>query len=167
MFRQALDEYQPVAALSFGLWPGEAVIRLERVAINCADFEIPDNTGQLASEPVVSGGADAHLSTLPIHAIRDRLLEAGIPARLSGSTGTFLCNALMYTLLDHCVRKGTASRCGFIHVPYLPAQAAEMLAGMISDANLEFHQRADVASMALETMVQTAHIAIETTMSAS
>lgn len=164
--RQALDEFQPVAAISFGLWPGEATIRLERVGINVADFEIPDNTGLLASESVVQDGAAAHLSTLPIHAIRDRLLEAGIPARLSGSTGTFLCNALMYTLLDHCARTGAATRCGFVHVPYLPAQAAEMLAGMITDASLEFHQRADVASMALDDMVRAAHIVIETTVGA-
>lgn len=159
--RQLLDELQPVVAISLGLWPGESTVRLERVGINCADFEIADNAGRMVSECVVPGGVDAHLTTLPIHEIRNKLLEAGIPARLSGSAGTFLCNTLMYAMLSHCAQTGAATRCGFIHVPYLPAQVAEMMAALIEDATLEFHQRADFASMDLEHMVQAVRVAIE------
>lgn len=159
--RQLLEDIKPSVALSFGLWPGEPMIRLERIGINCADFEIPDNLGRLVSEKVVSEGPDAHLTTLPIQVIRDRLLEEGIPARLSASAGTFLCNTLLYAMLDYCVQNKLATRCGFVHVPYLPTQAAEMMQSMIHDATLEFHQRADFASMDLEYMVQAARIAID------
>lgn len=159
-----LDKYHPKVAIAFGLWPGEAAIRLERIGKNCADFEIPDNTGKMRSERVRPKGMDAHFTTLPIHKIRDRLLAAGIPARLSGSAGTFLCNVLTYSLLAHCHERQLETRCGFIHVPYLPAQAAQMLTELIESQSLEYHQRADVASMSLELMIEAAKLSIEVTL---
>jgi len=159
-----LDKHQPKIVIAFGLWPGEATIRLERIGKNCADFEIPDNTGQMRSERVRPEGFDAHFTTLPIHSIRDRLLAAGIPARLSGSAGTFLCNVLTYSLLAHCHEQQLDTRCGFIHVPYLPAQAAEMLANLIQAQSVEHHQRADIASMSLELMLEAARLSIKTTL---
>lgn len=162
--QRLLDQHQPVIALAFGLWPGETVIRLERVGINCADFEIPDNVGHLADEPVAHDGQDAYLSTLPLAAIRQRLLQAGIPARLSGSAGTYLCNALLYSMLEYSHHKKLATRCGFVHVPYLPAQVAELLDTLAQDAQLELHQRADTASMNLDLMVAAARVIIETSL---
>lgn len=162
-----LETHRPQVVMAFGLWPGEAVVRLERVGVNVADFEIPDNSGQLIQQrPVIAEAAQAHLSTLPLHVIQTRLLEAGIPARLSGSAGTYLCNALMFTLLDYCALHLPEARCGFIHVPYLPAQAAETLQHLAQDATLEYHQRSDTASMSLDVLVEAAELAIQTTLDA-
>ena len=71
-----LEEIDPRVVISLGLWPGAPVIRIERVALNLADFEIADNVGRLASdEPILGGGATALYATLPIRKIERALLE--------------------------------------------------------------------------------------------
>jgi pyroglutamyl-peptidase len=162
-----IDEVQPRAVICLGLWPGTPMLRVERIAVNIADFEIPDNVGLMTRGPVVEGGAEAYLSTLPIHAIQDRLLAAGIPARLSASAGTFLCNALMYHALRSCAEHAPATPCGFIHLPYLPEQVSALLLQMREWAKVELHQRADLASMALDVQVEAIRLAIETTLEAT
>jgi pyroglutamyl-peptidase len=162
-----IEEVRPRAVICLGLWPGTPVLRLERIAVNIADFEIPDNVGLMTCGPVVEGGADAYPSTLPIHAIHDRLLAAGIPARLSGSAGTFLCNALMYHALRHSAEHAPAALCGFVHLPYLPEQVSTLLLQMREWAKVELHQRADLASMALSMQVEGVRLAIETTLKAT
>jgi pyroglutamyl-peptidase len=162
-----IDEVQPRAVICLGLWPGTPMLRVERIAVNIADFEIPDNVGLMTRGPVVEGGAEAYLSTLPIHAIQDRLLAAGIPARLSATAGTFLCNALMYHALRSCAEHAPAIPCGFIHLPCLPEQVSALLLQMREWAKVELHQRADLASMALEAQVEAIRLAIETTLEAT
>jgi pyroglutamyl-peptidase len=162
-----IEDVQPRAVICLGLWPGTPMLRLERIAVNIADFEIPDNVGLMARGPVVEGGAEAYRSALPIHAIQDRLLDAGIPAQLSGSAGTFLCNALMYHALRHCAEHAPAAPCGFIHLPYLPEQVSGLVQQLREGAKVELHQRADLASMALETQVEGIRLAIETTLEAT
>ncbi len=93
--------------------------------------------------------------------MRDRLLAAGIPCRLSGTAGTFLCNALMYHALRACGERMPAPLCGFVHLPYLPQQVAWLIRDTAEEARLELHQRADLASMTLETMIEGARLAIE------
>ena len=161
---QLIEEVRPRAVICLGLWPGTPILRVERIAVNIADFEIPDNVGHMTRGPVVEGGAAAYASTLPIHAIQDRLLEAGVPARLSASAGTFLCNALMYHALRACAEHAPGVPCGFIHLPYLPEQVAILLLQMREWAKVELHQRADLASMALEVQVEAVRLAIETTL---
>jgi pyroglutamyl-peptidase len=163
--RAAIDETTPLAVIGLGLWPGEAMLRLERVALNQADFEIADNRGLLvAREPVVFGGPAAHVATLPLHTIQDRLLAAGIPCRLSGSAGQFLCNALMYHALAACAARSPSPACGFVHLPYLPQQVAAIVAELRQEARLELHQRADLASMGLDTLEAGIRLAIEATL---
>ena len=164
---QLIEEIQRCAVICLGLWPGTPMLRLERIAVNIADFEIPDNVGHMTRGPVVEGGAEAHASTLPIHAIQDRLLKAGIPARLSASAGTFLCNALMYHALGVSAERVPAAPCGFIHLPYVPEQVSMLLLQMREWAKVELHQRADLASMALEIQIEAVRIAIETTLEAT
>jgi pyroglutamyl-peptidase len=159
-----IEELRPRAVLGLGLWPGEPMLRIERIAANIADFRIADNAGLIAKAPVVEGGPAAFLSTLPIEAIRDRLLDAGIPARLSGTAGQFLCNALMYHTLRLCARRTPPPCCGFIHLPYLPEQVALLQAAARDPAATDLHQRADLASMALDTMVEGVRLAIATTL---
>ncbi len=117
----------PAAVLLLGLAPGEAAIRLERVALNLADFTVPDNSGARATDRKLDGrpGApDALRARLPLRAIQTRLLAAGIPARLSESAGTYLCNAALYCALR---RLPARIPCGFIHLPLLPAEVAVRL----------------------------------------
>jgi pyroglutamyl-peptidase len=159
-----IEELRPPAMICLGLWPGEPMLRLERIAANVADFEIADNVGATAREPVLEGGPDGYRSTLPIHTIRDRLLPAGIPARLSGTAGQFLCNACMYHALDACARRSPRPPCGFIHLPYVPQQVALLLQEICDSARVELHQRADLASMALEVQIEGVRIAIATTL---
>jgi len=161
-----VKEHAPRAVICLGLWPGEAAIRLERVASNVNDFEIPDNEGAIERGPIDPDGPPARLSTLPVDLIQSRLLEAGIPARMSSTPGNFLCNATMYSALGLADAHDIAA-CGFIHVPYLPAQVAELIATVKSERTLELHQRADLASMSLETSLAAIEIAAETTLKAT
>jgi pyroglutamyl-peptidase len=149
-----LDELRPDLVIALGLWPGEPMIRLERLAANLADFAIADNAGVRAEDAVVApAGAAALLATLPLRAIESALLADGIPARLSMTAGTYLCNATLYTLLDLIERRGQRVPCGFIHLPYLPEQVADILR-QARAGRIDLHQRSDIASMDFAVMEQ-------------
>jgi pyroglutamyl-peptidase len=160
-----LDDHDPAAIISLGLAPGTPMIRLERIAVNVADFEIADNDGAFLTDAAVEGNAaNALRATLPLRQIERALLEAGIPVRVSNSAGTFLCNAAMFELLHGLEARGRNVPCGFIHVPYLPAQVADLLARNRAERRLELEQRADLASMDIEVMVRAVRIALETSL---
>jgi pyroglutamyl-peptidase len=155
-----LDEVRPDIVVALGLWPGEPALRLERFGLNLADFEIADNAGdRLIDAAVAPGGVTALAATLPLRAIEAALLEAGIPVRLSATAGTYLCNATLYTLLAALERRSLRIPCGFIHLPYLPEQVAEMLAEARA-GRLEIHQRADLASMDYAVMERALRLAL-------
>jgi pyroglutamyl-peptidase len=161
---ELLDEFQPNIVISLGLWPGEATIRLERFAANLADFEIPDNDGALADDAIISDGSPTALAvTLPVRQIEQQLLAKGIPARLSSTAGTFLCNATLFAFLATAQRKYPRMLCGFIHLPYLPLQVARLMIDNRRERRLELHQRADLASMDLPTMIEAVGMAVEVT----
>jgi pyroglutamyl-peptidase len=163
---ELLRELRPRAVIGLGLRPGETALGLERLAANVADFEIADNAGLIARGAVVADGPAAYLSTLPLAVIRDRLHAAGIPARLSGSAGQFVCNAVMYHTLRLCAERTPPPLCGFIHLPYLPQQVATLMAAARApDATPR--QRTDLPSMALETMVEGVRLAIAATLEAA
>lgn len=156
--RAAIEEAEPSLVLCLGLWPGESMLRLERIAVNEADFDIPDNAGYVAREPLDPDGPAAYASTLPLHAIRDALLAAGIPCHLSGTAGRFLCNAVMYHALATCAGRLPTVPAGFIHVPYLPHQAAALLAARHAANGPE---GPGLASMGFELMQAGTRLAIE------
>ena len=131
----------PVAVICLGLWPGEAMIRLERLAANCNAFDICDNAGARERGPIDAGGSAPRMSTLPLDTILTRLLAVGIPAHLSSTTGNFLCNALLYHSLPAIERLCPEVPCGSIHVPYLPEQVAEMFRGDDDAPSLEMPHR--------------------------
>jgi pyroglutamyl-peptidase len=158
-----IDELRPCLVVSLGLWPGEAAIRLERFGLNLADFEIPDNEGALlADAPIVAGGGTGLRARLPLRAIEAALLAKGIPARLSLTAGSFLCNATLHELLRLLAERVPDAGGGFIHLPYLPEQVARLLAAMREERRLELHQRADLASMALDLQIEAVAIALAT-----
>ncbi|MBO9677424.1 MAG: pyroglutamyl-peptidase I [Acidovorax sp.] len=120
----AIEELDPVLVLCLGQAGGRADISIERVAINVVDARIPDNAGrQPVDEPVVAGGPAAYFSTLPIKALVRALRDAGIPASVSQTAGTYNCNAIFYALSHHIATRRPRLRGGFIHVPYLPSMA--------------------------------------------
>lgn len=156
-----LDDVRPAAAVCLGLWPGEPMIRLERVGINSADFEIPDNDGVLLKETTVSQNpAAAHWPTLPLHAIEKAVLKAGIPVRISSTAGTYLCNACLFSLMEGLTARGSKIPAGFIHLPYMPEQVAALVDDLRAGKVTELHQRADVASMELSRTIRAVEIAI-------
>lgn len=118
-----IDEIVPDAVIMIGQAGGRANVTPERVAINISDANIDDNEGNRPSdEPIEVGAPAAYFSTLPIKKIVEKLKEEKIPAAVSNSAGTFVCNHLMYGVLNHIAKKGLKTVAGFIHIPYLPEQ---------------------------------------------
>lgn len=153
-----LDTHAPAVVIATGLSPGEPAIRLERIGTNLADFDIADNAGRIARDGrVVPGGPDALFANLPVRAIARALTKAGIPARPSDSAGTYLCNATLYAFLLALARRGATVPCGFIHLPYLPGQVADLLGGRAPPPE------GQLPSMAGEMMVEAVRIALAVT----
>lgn len=120
--RALLQEFEPEIVLAVGQGDGRAEVTPERVAINVDDARIPDNAGvQPVDRRIVAGGPAAYWSTLPIKAIVAALRAHEIPASVSQTAGTFVCNHVFYGLMHALRRRG--GRGGFIHVPWLPEQA--------------------------------------------
>ena len=144
----AVKVSEPEAIFCLGQANRRAVISIERVAINLLDFRIPDNAGnQVEDQPIELNGPAAYFTTLPVRKIFSVLKENGIPAELSLSAGTYLCNQVMFTLLHYLKEQDLKIPAGFIHLPALPEQAAQM--------------KGSVPSMSLETMIRGIRLAIQ------
>ncbi len=123
--RRILRETDPALVIAVGQAGGRSDITPERVAINVDDARIADNAGaQPVDAPVVARGPTAYWSTLPIKAIVATLRAHEIPAAVSQTAGTFVCNHVFYSLM-HALRARRGVRGGFIHVPFLPEQAKQ------------------------------------------
>ena len=123
ILKSKIDEIRPDAVLMIGQAGGRDKITPERVAINVSDARIDDNEGNRpCDEPIREGAPAAYFSTLPVKAIVAALEKEGIPAALSNSAGTFVCNHLMYGVLDHLAQCLSGTIAGFMHVPYVPEQ---------------------------------------------
>ncbi|MDU4696799.1 MULTISPECIES: pyroglutamyl-peptidase I [Paenibacillus] len=121
---EGIKETEPEVVIALGQAGGRDGISFERIAVNLSDANIADNAGfQPVDMPVVPEGPAAYWTTLPVQRMADRLKKAGIPASLSLSAGTFVCNHLFYGLMHHLAVSGKSILGGFIHVPYLPEQA--------------------------------------------
>ena len=120
-----LDEHDPLAVLHVGLAAGRMRIALERVALNVMDYDQADNAGyQARGEPCVPGGPAAYMTTLPAPEILEALTREGIPAYLSNTAGTYLCNQTLYATLHAIATRGRQTLAGFMHVPLSPAMVA-------------------------------------------
>lgn len=143
---KAIDKIQPKVVLCFGQAGGRSRMSVERVAINVDDARIADNAGkQLIDEPIRRNAPAAYFCTVPVKAMVANMVRAGVPAEVSNSAGTFVCNHLIYGVLHHIASQGYAMRAGFVHVPYLETQILN---------------RADTASLSLPTMINGAKAAI-------
>lgn len=117
-------EHQLSAVVCLGQAEGRSTISFERVAINLDDASLADNDGVTrVDQPIVPSGPDAYFTTLPVRELAEAVKSAGVPASLSLSAGTFVCNHIFYELQKALA--GTGVRSGFVHVPLMDEQAAE------------------------------------------
>jgi pyroglutamyl-peptidase len=121
----ALACHRPDVLIATGLAGGRAEISVERVAINVDDAPTADNDGARRTDaPVIPGGPAAYFSTLPIKAVLGAIRAAGVPAQVSQTAGTFLCNHVFYRACHLAATELPGLRVGFLHVPWLPEQVA-------------------------------------------
>jgi pyroglutamyl-peptidase len=140
--QRAVDEVSPDIVVAMGQACGRTALSVERVAVNVLDFAQPDNAGAMRkNDPIAHRGPDARLCRMPFGAIVDAWTQNGIPGYVSDSAGTYICNQVLYELL------GIAESCtpplvgAFVHLPYLPAQAAARGANRTPSMALELMQR--------------------------
>jgi pyroglutamyl-peptidase len=143
---KAIARLEPSVVLCLGQAGGRAAVSVERVAINVDDARIADNAGaQPVDEPIAPAGPAAYLATVPIKAMAAAIRASGVPAAVSNTAGTFVCNHLLYGVLHFLATSGRTARAGFIHVPWLESQAVS---------------RPGEPAMALATMVRAVEAAI-------
>ncbi|SEC79942.1 pyroglutamyl-peptidase I [Paenibacillus sp. GP183] len=148
ILRATMDEVKPDIVICVGQAGGRSDITVERVAINVDDAKIPDNEGNRPIDvSIIENGPAAYWSGLPIKAIVEKMREAGVPASVSQTAGTFVCNHTFYGLSHLIATEYPGIRGGFIHIPYLPEQAA---------------RHPGAPSMSLEMIVRSIEIAIQT-----
>jgi pyroglutamyl-peptidase len=143
-----IDRLRPAFVVCLGQAGGRAHLSVERVAINVDDARIADNGGNRPiDERIAPKGPPAYFATLPIKAMVQAMRAAGVPAEVSNSAGTYVCNHLMYGVLHHIDSRGLGNeaRAGFIHVPYCEEQVLDKPA---------------VPGMAIDTMVRGIETAI-------
>lgn len=127
---EAVDAWRPEAVVCVGQAGGRKTVTPEKIAINYIDARIPDNDGaQPADVPIRADGPAAYFATLPVRAIDEAIRAAGVPCAVSYSAGCYVCNFVMYTLLDHLAQTAPDVLGGFIHVPYAAEQTAGKPAG--------------------------------------
>jgi len=144
----ALERQRPQLVLALGLAAGRAEMSVERVAINVDDARMPDNAGASPiDQPVVARAPAAYFSTLPIKAMVHAMRAAGVPAAVSQTAGTFVCNHVFFGLM-HLLRRRRVVRAGFMHVPLLAAQSGP----------------AHTAGLGLDTQCRGVQVALETAM---
>lgn len=147
VIEEAIAAYDPDAVLSIGQAGGRPDITVERVGINVDDYCIPDNEGnQITDEPICPDGPAAYFVTVPVKAMVQRMRERKIPASVSNTAGTFVCNHVIYGVCHLLARKYPGKRSGFIHIPYLPQQVVD---------------KKNMPSMSQDMMVEAIKAAIE------
>lgn len=122
----AIEASRADAVMTVGQAAGRMAITPERVAINVDDFRIEDNEGnQVIDQAVIEGGPPAYFSTLPIKAMVSTMRAGGVPAEVSNTAGTFVCNHLFYGVQHYLAERDSPVRHGFVHIPLLPEQATD------------------------------------------
>ncbi|AIF69803.1 pyrrolidone-carboxylate peptidase [Palaeococcus pacificus DY20341] len=121
-----IEDVAPDVIILTGQAGGRFNITVERVAINIMDSTTADNDDYVPEdEPIYMNAPSAYFATLPIKSIVKSLRDEGIPAMVSNTAGTYVCNTAMYVALHHVALKGLKAKAGFIHVPYIPEQVLD------------------------------------------
>ncbi len=146
----AIKEHNPDITICVGQAGKRSSFCIEKVAINLMEARIPDNDGYQPSDlPIHEDGETAYFTNLPIKAMVNNVKKAGIPAKISYTAGTYVCNDIMYRLLYMIEKKYPNMKGGFIHVPYLPEQAVNL-------ADLVPYMSREMIAKALEIAIATA-----------
>lgn len=149
---ECIEKIKPSSVICLGQAGGRAAITPERIAINVDDAELADNEGNIPKDsPIKEDGPAAYFSTLPIKSIVEELKRKQIPASISNTAGTFVCNHVFYSLMHYAAENSPGLLAGFIHLPYLPEQAAEK----------------NMPSLPLEKIVEAIKIAVVETVKAT
>ena len=123
---EVIEIEKPDVVINVGQAGGRTDISVERVGINMDDFRIKDNEGnQPIDEKIAEGGPDAYLVTIPIKAMVQKMIENKIPASVSNTAGTFVCNHVCYGMAHLASTKYPNMRTGFVHIPFLPEQVVD------------------------------------------
>ena len=139
-FINKLIEAKPDYAFSLGQAGGRSAVTIERVAINIDDSSTKDNEGEIRNDYIIDEeGPSAYFSTLPVKDLVKSVKDIGVPCSLSNTAGTFVCNHVMYSVLNYITKNNLKTKYGFIHIPYMHEQVLE---------------KNSVSSMSLETMVK-------------
>ena len=122
---EKIEVFKPDIVLSLGVAVGRSAITPERIGINIQDTagegKTGDNRGDQPRDRFINdGGPDGLFSTLPIRQIVELLESEGIPAQISNTAGTYICNNTLYSILYYINRENLDTRAGFIHVPASP-----------------------------------------------
>lgn len=126
----AVEEYQPDYVLCIGQAGGRSQLTPEYVGINYVQARIPDNDGdQPLNQPLVKGAPNAYFTQLPVYAMVEKMKENVIPASVSYTAGTYVCNAMLYCVLHALNTKYPNTKGGFMHVPYATSQTVNQPAG--------------------------------------
>ena len=150
---QAIENIKPDAVVSLGLAGGRQGISVEKIAINLIDARIADNAGNQPRDlPIIDEGPAAYFSSLPVREIVENLQKVDLPAHISYSAGTFVCNQVMYGLLDYLHEHHPSTIGGFIHLPYLDS--------LVKDDHTAFLTQAQM-SQGVETAIRTIIESIE------
>ncbi|MEG0549916.1 MAG: pyroglutamyl-peptidase I [Vagococcus sp.] len=124
--REAMSQHDVDYVLNIGQAGGRFDLTPERVAINLDDARIPDNEkNQPIDVPIKKDGESAYFSQHPVKAMVTAIKKAGLPASVSNSAGTFVCNHIMYQSLYLTHKEFPKAKAGFMHVPFLPEQVLE------------------------------------------
>jgi pyroglutamyl-peptidase len=149
--RTAIAEHDPQLVICVGQAGGRTAITPERIAINVNDSADPDNAGSAPDEePVEPGGPAAYFSGLPVKTLVAAIRAAGIPATVSNTAGTYVCNNVFYGLMHLIATERPGLRGGFIHVPFAPEQVTDGHA-----ASLPVEQIAQALGIAVDTCLAT------------
>ncbi len=144
---KAIQKYKPDVVLAIGQAGGRTSMAVERVGINVDDARIPDNDGQQPIDEIIyEDGENAYFSNLPIKKMVFEMQNENVPAVVSNTAGTYVCNHVLYSIMYLIDKKYNNLRGGFIHVPFLPEQ--------VKDKNMP--------SMSLEMIKKGIEIAIKT-----
>ncbi|MDA3972914.1 pyroglutamyl-peptidase I [Enterococcus thailandicus] len=150
--REAIKEHQPEIVICVGQAGGRSAVSFERVAINLAEARIPDNEGNQPFDTALEeDGPAAYFTTLPIKAMTKNVQDHGLPAYISYTAGTFVCNDIMYRLLHVLHTEFPTIRGGFIHVPFSPDQVIERPVGT---ASMSLADIADSLTYAVEAAIE-------------
>lgn len=150
----AVDQRRPQLVLVLGVAPGRNALALERIAVNVCDFPIPDIDGaQPVDVPVVAGGPDGYLSSLPIKKILHTWQHNQIPGYVSNTAGTYLCNQVFYLAVHHARQRRMAA--GLIHLPSTPQSASRSREQTpVPVPTMDLHLQEFAVRLAIETSLQ-------------